>query len=76
MITEQNIRDAISGAVEEFDADAIGTADDFFEVGLDSLDHATILLAIQEEFGLTIPDEAIDECRSIDGILAYAAKAG
>ena len=75
MITEQNIRDAISRAVEDFDTNMIGMADDFFEVGLDSLDHATILLGIQEDFSLTIPDEAVDQCRSIEGILAFAAKA-
>lgn len=74
MLTEQNIRDVISGAVEDFDAGSIGPSDDFFEAGLDSLDHATILLLIQEEYGLTIPDDAIDDCRSIEGILAYESK--
>tara|TARA_R110000787_G_scaffold169166_2_gene281921 strand:- start:1199 stop:1429 length:231 start_codon:yes stop_codon:yes gene_type:complete len=72
MITEQNIRDAIEKAVDDFDAGAIASGEDFFDAGLDSLDHAGILLAIQEDCGLTVPDEAVDDCRSIDGILAYA----
>lgn len=72
MITEQNIRDAIANAVDDFDASALGAGDDFFDAGLDSLDHATVLLGIQEECGLTIPDEAVDQCRSINGILEYA----
>ncbi|MCY4239122.1 MAG: acyl carrier protein [Rhodospirillaceae bacterium] len=76
MLTEQNIRDVISGTVEDFDAGSIGPSDDFLEAGLDSLDHATILLSIQEEYGLIIPDNAIDDCRSIEGILAYELKAG
>lgn len=76
MLTEQNIRDVISGAVDDFDAGSIGRSDDFFEAGLDSLDHATILLLIQEEYGLTVPDDAIDDCRSIEGILAYESKVG
>ena len=76
MLTAQKIRDVISGAVEDFDAGTIRPSDDFFEAGLDSLDHATILLSIQEEYGLTIPDDAIDDCRSIEGILAYESKVG
>lgn len=74
MITETAIRDAISKSIDDFDVSALGAADDFFDAGLDSLDHATLLLGIQEECGLTIPDEAVDQCRSIDGILEYARK--
>ena len=76
MLTEQDVRKTIGNAVEDFEADSLKASDDFLEAGLDSLDHATILLGIQEEHGLTIPDEAIEECRSIDGILAYARQAG
>lgn len=72
MITEQAIRDAIAKSVDDFDASGLGADDDFFDAGLDSLDHATVLLGIQEECGLTIPDEAVDQCRSINGILEYA----
>ena len=74
MITEQAIRDAISKSVDDFDASGLGADDDFFDAGLDSLDHATVLLGIQEECGLTIPDEAVDQCRSINGILEFAKK--
>lgn len=72
MITEQAIRDAISKSVDDFDASGLGADDDFFDAGLDSLDHATVLLGIQEECGLTIPDETVEQCRSINGILEYA----
>ena len=72
MITEQSVRDAIAGAVEDFDVSALGAGDDFFDAGLDSLDHATVLLGIQEDCGLMIPDEAVEQCRSINGILEYA----
>jgi len=72
MITEQAIRDAISKSVDDFDVSGLGADDDFFDAGLDSLDHATVLLGIQEECGLTIPDEAVDQCRSINGILEFS----
>ena len=72
MITEQDIRDAIGKTVDDFDASGLSVGDDFFDAGLDSLDHATVLLGIQEDCGLAIPDEAVDQCRSINGILEYA----
>lgn len=72
MITEQDIRDVIGKTIDDFDAAALSAGDDFFDAGLDSLDHATVLLGIQEDCGLTIPDEAVDQCRSINGILEYA----
>lgn len=72
MITEQDIRDVIGKTIDDFDAAALSASDDFFDAGLDSLDHATVLLGIQEDCGLTIPDEAVDQCRSINGILEYA----
>jgi len=74
MITEQNVRDAIAGAVDDFDVSALAAGDDFFDAGLDSLDHATVLLGVQEDCGLVIPDEAVDQCRSINGILEFARK--
>jgi acyl carrier protein len=72
MITEQDIRKAIANAVDGFDATALAAGEDFFDAGLDSLDHATVLLGIQEDCGLTIPDDAVNQCRSINGILEYA----
>lgn len=76
MVNEADIRAAIASAVVNFDSQAISVDEDFYESGLDSLDHASILLALQENSGLTVPDEALEECRSISGIIEYASKKG
>ena len=44
----------------------------FEDVGIDSLDHASLLLALQERYSLNIPDEDLEKTSSIADILAYA----
>lgn len=72
MITEQDIRNIIAKRVMDDTLASIDLATTFEEAGLDSLDHASILFSIQEQFDLTIPDEDVDKCNSIQGILEYA----
>ena len=72
-VTEADIRDAIQKTVAGIDAKAIGVAADFYDSGIDSLDHASILLELQEKNGLIVPDSDLAQCRSIQGILSYAA---
>ena len=76
MLSEQNIRDAIAEAVLNFDADAIAIDAEFNDAGLDSLDHASVLLTLQETHGLIVADDDIDQCNSIRAILEYAAAKG
>jgi acyl carrier protein len=57
------------------------TADSTFEeLGLDSLDSVNILFALEEEFGINIPDEEAREIRSIrqmiEGIEKLVAASG
>jgi len=72
-VTEADIRNAIQKTVVGIDAQAIDVAADFNTAGIDSLDHASILLELQENNGLVVPDEDLAQCRSIQGILTYAA---
>lgn len=74
MLNSETIRSIISEVVIGIDVSTISNATKFQEAGLDSLDHANILLAIEEQHGAKIPDEALEECSSIDGILAYVQK--
>ncbi len=70
-ITEQDLRRVMQKAFKTMDVSAIDAAASLYDVGLDSLDHATLLLAVQEEFGVTIPDEDVDKCQSIAAIVDY-----
>lgn len=74
MVTEQELRDLISEQAPEVDAVALGLEESFSDAGMDSLDHVTILLTLEERFGLEVPDEHVEECSSIAGILRFAAK--
>lgn len=41
------------------------------DYGLDSLDISGVLLAVEERFGVPIPDEDVDTLTSINRIAAY-----
>jgi acyl carrier protein len=73
ILTEQQVRDAIAKVVLNFDSAKLATEAMFQDSGIDSLDHASILLELQERHGLKVPDEAIERCSSVKGIIEFAA---
>lgn len=73
VLTERQIRDAIAKSVLNYDPSSLSSDKRFQDAGIDSLDHASILLELQERHGLKVPDEAIERCGTIAGILAFAA---
>jgi acyl carrier protein len=42
----------------------------FKELGIDSLDGLNILFALEEEFGLSVPDDAAMEFKSVPEVVA------
>jgi acyl carrier protein len=45
-----------------------------FDLGLDSLDHSAMLLALEETYDVAIPDEDVDGLKSVNQIAAYLEK--
>lgn len=43
----------------------------FVDLGIDSLDMANLLLTIEEKYGVSIPDEAVDELVSVKAIVSF-----
>ena len=41
------------------------------ELGADSLDLVEILMSLEDEFGISIPDEAIPNIKTIDDIVKF-----
>ncbi len=41
------------------------------ELGADSLDLVEILMSLEDEFGISIPDEAIPNIKTINDIVAF-----
>ena len=72
MISDVDIKSVIADSVMGFDVSALDNEQDFSDAGLDSLDHLSILLALEEKLGVKkIPDKDIDKCRSVSSILDY-----
>jgi acyl carrier protein len=70
MVTEQQVRDVIASVRENYDTNMLANDVDFGEAGLDSLDHAAMLLALQEATGIEFPEDA-SELNTIDRVLQY-----
>uniref|UniRef100_A0A060TC32 Acyl carrier protein n=1 Tax=Blastobotrys adeninivorans TaxID=409370 RepID=A0A060TC32_BLAAD len=47
------------------------TANFVTDLGLDSLDIVEVIVAVEEEFGIEIPDKESDEIKSIDNAIEY-----
>ncbi len=74
MLREGDVRNTIAEAVPAVNATKIDVDTEFRELGIDSLDFSAILLALQEQYGLVVPDEDLEQVNSIGKILAYAAR--
>ena len=74
MVTEKQLRGVIAEIVPTIDAASLPADAAFTNNGIDSLDHAAILLALQERHGLVVPDEDLSQTTSIADILVYAAE--
>jgi acyl carrier protein len=71
---------SVIAKTQRIPAEKIAPDSTFEELGLDSLDSVNILFALEEEFNVSVPDEAAREIRSvrqiIDGIAALLPEAG
>ena len=67
--TEEKIR-AIISRIANLDAGFSPSADLFRELGVKSIAALDLLLSLEEEFGVTISDEAFGDARSVDNLVA------
>ncbi|KAM0103799.1 mitochondrial acyl carrier protein [Aspergillus fumigatus] len=71
MVFEYQITDAIDG-VQVSDASKINGSSHFSnDLGLDSLDTVEVVMAIEEEFSIEIPDKEADAIHSVDKAVEY-----
>ena len=60
--------------VEQFDVDeafVTRDADMQEDLGIDALDVVDLIVIISEEFDIEIPDEAVDNIKTVGDIVAY-----
>jgi acyl carrier protein len=68
---EKQVRELIAAVKPGIGAENIGSELDLNDAGFDSLDIASLLLAIQERFNLQISDADAEGLVTIDAIAAY-----
>ncbi len=69
--------------VKEIIADQLGLEEDSItpesdiveDLGADSIDAIDLILAVQEEFEIEIPDEAVESIKTISDIVKYIEEA-
>lgn len=71
MCSTEEIRTAIKKAGIKIDVDNVDIDQTFEDIGLDSLDVFSIILEIEKQFNIKIPDEHIDQLQSIEKIKSY-----
>lgn len=74
-MTEKKVKDILakqlSVSVEKINADTNIATD----LGADSLDLVEILMSLEEEFSVSIPDEAIPNIKTVGDLVAFIDKA-
>jgi acyl carrier protein len=73
---EHRVRESVLHAVPKLRSreSEIGDATSLFDLGIDSLDHAKILMAVEDSFGIEIDDEDINGLQSIGDLSHYCAQ--
>jgi acyl carrier protein len=71
MITEQTVKDLINSSVQGVELSHLTAEANFIEFGLDSLDLAGILMAVDEQLNVKVLDNDIERCSSIKGLVDY-----
>lgn len=70
-INAEQIKDIIKESGTAADIENMTATDLFADNGIDSLDIMTILLEVQEQTSVKIPDQDIDQLTSIQAIIDY-----
>ncbi|MEW8973707.1 MAG: acyl carrier protein [Tissierellaceae bacterium] len=68
----EKVRDIISDQLGVADIESITTETSMIkDLGADSLDAVEIIMALEDEFGVSVPDEEAENFKSIGDIVNY-----
>ena len=74
MTTLEKVRDIIANQLSVKPEDIMNDSNIAEELGADSLDLVEILMSLEDEFGISIPDEAIPEIKTIKNVVDFIEK--
>ena len=72
---EAKIRSIICEQLDVSEEDVVLTASFVDDLGADSLDQVELIMAMEEEFDVSIPDEDAEKITTVKDAVDYAAKA-
>ncbi len=70
-MTTEKVKEIIANQLSVKVADIKDDTNIAEELGADSLDLVEILMSLEDEFGVSIPDEAIPEIKTIKDIVEF-----
>ncbi|GAM22295.1 hypothetical protein SAMD00019534_054700 [Acytostelium subglobosum LB1] len=76
-LSEKEVSERVIDVISKYDkcaGKAVAPTSTFKELDLDSLDSADILVAVEEEFSIEIPDEEADRINSVKETISYIRK--
>jgi acyl carrier protein len=72
---EERVKKIICEQLDVEEKDVIPKASFVDDLGADSLDQVELIMAMEEEFGISIPDEDAEKIGTVQDAMDYVAKA-
>ena len=71
MPVEQRVREIVAEQLERDVNEVTNTASFIEDLGADSLDIVELVMKMEEEFGIEIPDEEAEKIKTVNDVIQY-----
>jgi acyl carrier protein len=71
MPVEQRVREIVAEQLERDVNEVTNTASLIDDLGADSLDVVELVMKMEEEFGIEIPDEEAEKIKTVNDVIQY-----
>ena len=71
MSVEQRVREIVAEQLERDVNEVVNTASLIDDLGADSLDIVELVMKMEEEFGIEIPDEEAEKIKTVNDVIQY-----
>ena len=71
MPVEQRVREIVAEQLERDVNEVVNTASLIDDLGADSLDVVELVMKMEEEFGIEIPDEEAEKIKTVNDVIQY-----
>ena len=72
---EEKVRKIVCEQLDVAEKDVVADASFVDDLGADSLDQVELIMAMEEEFGISIPDEDAEQIVTVKDAIEYIKKA-